>query len=153
MKLRFSLLLVVITLWASAALAIDFGVHGGYYGNDLKEAFVGADIRLPIGPIAIVPNVDFSQSGDIIYWIGSADIDLTYKTSGGPSYWFGAGPVFSYFTGYGKRSREKNYREDAGWDANAGFGWTAAGFKPYVTGRYVKIGDFKVLGAAIGLRF
>jgi hypothetical protein len=152
MKLRFSLL-IVFALSASAAMAVDFGVHGGYYGNDLKQGFVGADLVLPFGPIAIVPNVDVSQSGDIIYWIGSADVDLMYKSSGGPSYWIGAGPAYGYFTGYAKRSHVENVHTDAGWTANAGFGWTAAGFKPYVTGRYVKIENFKALGAAIGLRF
>jgi len=32
-------------------------------------------------------------------------------------------------------------------------GYGAAGFRPYVTGRYMKIKDFKTTGAAIGLRF
>jgi opacity protein-like surface antigen len=153
MKFRISLLCVALALSASAALAVDFGVHGGYYGNDLKEAFVGADLSLPLGPVAFVPNLDYSQTQDIDYWIGSADFDLQYKTSGGPSYWFGAGPSYRYFTGYARRNRVENVKMGIGFDANAGFGWTVGGIKPYVTGRYVRFNDFKALGGAIGLRF
>ena len=147
MRLRFSLLFAALTLSSSAALAVDFGVHGGYYGNDLREAFVGADLRLPFGPIAIVPNVDYSRKHGTGYWFGSGDVDLNYSSSGGPSYWFGAGPTYGYWdTGTFKF-------KEWGWDANAGIGLTAAGFKPYVTGRYIKIKGFKTLGAAVGLRF
>jgi len=153
MKFRFSLSFVALALSASAALAVDFGVHGGYYGNDLKEAFVGADLSLPLGPVAFVPNLDYSQAQAIDYWIGSADFDLQYKTSGGPSYWFGAGPSYRYFTGYARNSRVENVKMGLGFDANAGFGWAAGGIKPYVTGRYVRFDNFKALGAALGLRF
>jgi hypothetical protein len=147
MRLRLSLLFAVLTLSASSALAIDFGVHAGYYGNDLKEAFVGADLNLPLGPVAIVPNIDYARKSGVGYWFASGDLALRYKTSGGPSYWFGAGPTYGYWD-----TGTFTFKE-WGWDANAGFGWTAAGFKPYVTGRYIKIKDFKTLGAAIGLRF
>jgi hypothetical protein len=147
MKLRFALFSVALIVSASAALAVDFGVHAGYYGNDLKEAFVGADLRLPLGPVSIVPNVDYSRSHGVNWWFASGDVNLQYSTSGGPSYWFGAGPTLGYVTVGGDHDSEW------GWDANAGFGWTAAGFKPYITGRYIKIKDFKTLGAAIGLRF
>ena len=154
MKSRLSLLLVMVAFSATAALATDFGVHAGYYGNDLKEAFVGADLVLPFGPVALVPNIDYSRSHGIGYWFGSADLDLRYATSGGPSYWFGAGPTYGYFTGYGKTNPgEPDTEKEWGYDANAGFGWSAGGFKPYVTGRYIKIKEFKTLGAAIGLRF
>jgi hypothetical protein len=148
MKFRFSLLFVALALSASAALAVDFGVHGGYYGNDLKEAFVGADLVLPLGPVAFVPNVDYTQAHDIDYVIGSADFDLRHD-----AYWFGAGPSYRYFTGYARRNRVENVKMGIGFDANAGFAWTAGGIKPYVTGRYVRFDDFKALGAAIGLRF
>src|SRR5438876_7805552 len=83
MKSRLSLLLVMVAFSATAALATDFGVHAGYYGNDLKEAFVGADLVLPFGPVALVPNIDYSRSHGIGYWFGSADLDLRYATSGG----------------------------------------------------------------------
>ena len=147
MKSRLSMLFVALTLCASGAFAIDFGVHGGYYGNDLKEAFVGADLRLPLGPIAIVPNVDYSRKSGVNWWFGSGDLVLQYSTTGGPSYWFGGGPTYGYVSTNGQSDSEW------GWDANAGFGWGMAGFKPYVTGRYIKIKDFKTLGGAIGLRF
>ena len=138
MKLRFSLFLLAFTLATSAAMATDFGIHGGYYGGDLKAGFVGADLRLPFGPVAIMPNIDYSRSHGINWWFASGDVDLQYSTSGGgPSYWFGAGP----------------HNGEWGYDVNAGLGWGAAGFRPYVTGRYMKIKDFKTTGAAIGLRF
>jgi len=152
-KSRVPLVFVAVALAASAALAVDFGVHGGYYGNDLKEAFVGADLSLPLGPVAFVPNIDYTQAHDIDYVIGSADFDLRSKTSRGPSYWFGAGPSYRYFTGYARRSHGENIKTGLGWDANAGFGGTAGGLEPYVTGRYVRFDNFKALGAAIGLRF
>jgi hypothetical protein len=148
MKLRFSLLLAILTLSASGALASDFGVHGGYYGNDLKEAFVGADLRFPLGPISIMPNLDYSRAHDVNWWFASGDVTLGYATSGGgPSYWFGGGPTYGYVNSGGAHDSEW------GWDATAGLGWGAAGFRPYVTGRYIKIRDFKTLGGAIGLRF
>ncbi len=147
MKVRFSFLILAVTFVATAASAIDFGVHAGYYGNDLKEAFVGADLRLPLGPIDIVPNVDYSRKNDVGYWFAGADANLRYQSSGGPSYWFGAGPTYGYWEVGAFEFKEW------GWSANTGIGWTAAGFKPYVTGRYIKIKDFKTLGASIGLRF
>jgi len=148
MKFRFSSLLFALTLTAAAAMATDFGIHGGYYGNDLKEAFVGADLRLPFGPVSIMPNLDYSRSHGINWWFASGDVDLQYATSGGgPSYWFGAGPT------YGRVTAGTAHNGEWGWDVNAGLGWGAAGFRPYVTGRYIKIKDFKTAGAAIGLRF
>ena len=148
MKSRFALMFAALTLFASAALAVDFGVHGGYYGNDLKEAFIGADVRLPLGPLSLMPNLDYTRSEDVNVFFASGDVNLTYSTSpNGPSYWFGAGPTYGY------ARFESDDEGDWGWDANAGFSWAAAGFRPYVTGRYIKINDFKTLGAAIGLRF
>jgi len=56
MKFRLSLLFAALTLFATAAFAADFGVHAGYYGNDVKEAFIGADMRFSLGPITLMPN-------------------------------------------------------------------------------------------------
>ena len=94
MKFRLAFCFVALTRSASAALAVDFGVRGGYYGNDLKEAFVGADLRVPIGPVAIIPNVDHSHKGDVDYWFFNGDLALSYQTGRGPSYWFGGGPSY-----------------------------------------------------------
>ena len=98
--------------------------------------------------MALIPNVDYSRSHGINWWFGSADLDLQFATGGGgPSYWLGAGPTYGRVTSGGAHEGEW------GWDVNAGLGWGAAGFRPYVTGRYIKIKDFKTLGGAIGLRF
>ena len=115
MKSRVPLVFVAVALAASAALAVDFGVHGGYYGNDLKEAFVGADLSLPLGPVAFVPNIDYTQAHDIDYVIGSADFDLRSKTSRGPSYWFGAGPTYGRVTAGSAHNGEWGYDVNRDW--------------------------------------
>ena len=156
MKYRVSVTIFAIMLSTVAVFASDFGVHAGYYGSDLKEAFVGADLMLPIGPAALVPNIDYSRKSGIGYWFGSVDLDLRYASSGA-SYWFGAGPTYAYFTGYGGEASEYggsgNTYKEWGWDVNGGLGWRMGGLKPYATVRYLKIHEFRSTGAAIGLRF
>ena len=135
-----------IALCAGVASATDFGAHAGYYGGDLKQAFLGFDAMMPIGPAALMPNIDYSKKNGIGYWFASVDLNLK-NPGGGPAWWFGAGPTYGYFTGYGSSAHQW------GWDVNGGFGWARGEAKPYVTLRYIKIKDFKTTGAAIGIRF
>jgi hypothetical protein len=148
MKFRISLLSLFIALAALTASAADFGIHGGYYWGDLKQWAVGADAQWPIGPAAISPNIDYSRKNGVGWWFASGDIDLRFATGGGgPAYWIGAGPTYGYVTYQGDHDSEW------GWDANGGISWAMGGLKPYVSGRYVKIKDFRSTGAFIGLRF
>ena len=114
--------------------------------QDLKQVFIGADWMMPVGPAALMPNIDFARKNGIDYWFGSIDLDLRYPTSG-TSFWFGAGPTYGYLNGSGFSDHQW------GWDVNAGVGLGGGAMKPYITGRYIKIKDFKTSGAAIGLRF
>ncbi len=154
MKSRLSLALFSVVLCAAPAWASDLGIHAGYYGNGIKEAFVGADLSFPLGPVSLMPNVDYTKSHGVGYWWFNGDIVLRIPSSGGPNWWIGAGPTYAYFTNYysaypGASSTFKEW----GWDATGGLGWTMAGFKPYATVRYMKVKNEKTTGAAIGLRF
>jgi hypothetical protein len=154
MKFRLLLFVLVLLLCAGAASAQNFGVHAGYYSSDLKQWFVGADAMFPFGPVAFSPNVDYSRKNGIGYWFGSADLDLHYNVSGGPEYWFGAGPTYGYFTGYNTGIYSSSSTHQWGWDVNGGLGFSSGpGTRPYVSARYIKIKDFKTIGGAVGLRF
>ena len=155
----FSLILMSFPLVAAAA---DFGAHIGYYDNDVKKAYIGADLSFPIGPIAIMPNIDYWKEHSEGYWLGGGDIVLRYGDKG-MAWWLGAGPTYGYVTGYHEPATVYgeiggpfgNGKDKAwGWDANGGvtFGnW--GGVRPYVTGRYNKVKDLKVGGVAVGIRF
>ena len=146
MKFRISLFSLAIALFAIAASASDFGVHGGYYWGDLKQWAVGVDAQWPIGPIAISPNIDYSRKNGVNWYFGSADVDLRFA-SGGASYWFGAGPT------YGRVETGGVHDSEWGWDANGGIAFATGGIKPYVSARYLKIKDFRSTGAFLGVRF
>lgn len=141
---------LVFGLCATRVWASDFGIHAGYDGSDVKAIFLGADFMVPMGPAVIMPNLDYTKKNGIGYWFGSVDLDLK-NPGGGPSWWFGAGPTYGYFTysGYFASSSDHQW----GWDLNGGVGWNTGTMKPYVTARYIKIKEFKTTGVAIGLRF
>jgi len=98
----FLILMAVMT--AATAVAADFGGHIGYYDNDVKKPYIGVDFSLPIGPIAIMPNVDYWRANGYGYWVGGADVDLKFAQSSGPSFWLGAGPTYGWVTGSGNGS-------------------------------------------------
>jgi predicted ribosomally synthesized peptide with SipW-like signal peptide len=154
MKFRILSTLLIVAMCAVSAPAQTFGVHAGYYGNEIKEAFVGGDLLIPLGPLALMPNIDYTRSHGVGYWWFSGDVTLRMQTSGGGAWWLGAGPTYAYFTDYDKEypGEESTYKK-WGWDATAGLGWKFAGFSPYLTGRYMKVEDEKTVGAAVGLRF
>ena len=154
MKLRIVLFSIVIALAAIAASAADFGVHGGYYWGDLKQWAAGVDAQWPIGPVAISPNVDYSRKNGLSWWFGSADVDLRFSPTGGPAFWVGAGPTYGRVGTSAFASSSSNSSSEWGWDVNAGAGFGAmGGVRPYVSGRYLKIKDFRSTGAFVGVRF
>ena len=83
----FSLILMSFPLVAAAA---DFGAHIGYYDNDVKKAYIGADLSFPIGPIAIMPNIAYWKEHSEGYWLGGGDVVLRYGDKG-MAWWLGAG--------------------------------------------------------------
>jgi hypothetical protein len=182
MRLRLTLILVFLFgLFALTATASDFGAHVGEYQQDLQAWQVGADVMIPLGPIAFAPNVDYSRKSGIGWWFGNADVDLRYGNSSGGAWWVGAGPTYGYVTGYNSGS-STGYRHVTplqysggggggtnpspafggtsgssnsawGWDANAGYSFKTGGLKPYIGARYQKIKSFKSASGSIGLRF
>ena len=157
MKFRMIVLFLAVVACAAVASAQNFGVHAGYYSSDLKQWFAGADVMIPFGPVALIPNVDYSRKNGLGYWFASADLDLHYKETGAfhpnMDYWFGAGPTYGYITGYNSSIYGSSSEHQWGWDVNGGFGFAAEHTHPYFTARYIKIKDFKTIGGAIGLRF
>ena len=150
MRLKILLLTLATVLVAMAASASDFGVHAGYYSGDLKQWAAGVDAQWPIGPVAIAPNIDYSRKNGLSWWFGSVDLDLRYAPGSGPAFWFGAGPS------YGRVSTQAvggNSASEWGWDANVGVGWNTGSIKPYLSGRYQKIKEFRSTGGFVGLRF
>ena len=155
-----------------SAFAADFGGHIGYFDNDVKKAYIGADVMLPIGPIVIAPNIDYWKEHGVGYWIGNGDVALQFKQAGG-TFWVGAGPAYGYLTNYHYTATGtgrvhslqysgggNNPEEGFGNDSDTAWGWSATGgfafggrFRPYVTGRYDKIKSLKAGGAAVGIRF
>ncbi len=174
---------VAIALSATAARAVDFGAHVGYFGNDVKKVYVGADLALPFGMFALVPNIDYTRSNGIGLWYGNIDGALRFTPSGsGTMLSVGAGPTYGYVTGYGSSStrgyaivRENAYGGGGGggggttspvlgpgfngnssawgWDINAAASFHTGMLRPYATLRYDKVKNVKATGLAVGLRF
>jgi len=104
------LLIPVLSLLVTATcVAADFGAHVGYYDNDAKKAYIGVDLGLPIGPVALMPNIDYWRQNGYGYWIGNADVNLKWTQSNGPSFWVGAGPTYARITGSGSGSGTGGY--------------------------------------------
>ena len=98
--LLFSLILMSFSLVAAAA---DLGAHIGYYDNDVKKPYIGVNLSFPVGPVSIVPNVDYWKDHGVGYWLGGGDVVLRFN-NGGTGYWVGAGPTYGYLTSYGSGS-------------------------------------------------
>lgn len=177
MASKIGTLIVISSLVALGASAVDFGAHAGYYGNTVRRAYAGADVVIPFGMIAISPNLDYTRAHGEGLWFGNADVALRFN-HGGPSFWVGAGPTYGYITSYGSRN-SGGYRNvqplvtypptnggggtramtfgngstrQWGWDANAGVDFGGA-LRPYVTARYNKVKSMKTTGIAVGVRF
>jgi hypothetical protein len=100
-----SILSVAVLMFsiASVAAAADIGGHVGYFDNDVKKPIIGVDFALPLGPIAIMPNLDYWRSHGYGYWIANGDVTFRFA-NGGSSYWIGAGPTYGWVTGSGSGS-------------------------------------------------
>jgi hypothetical protein len=94
-----TLILVAI---ATVADAVDFGGHVGYFGNDVKNADIGVNMMIPLGMIALAPNIDYTKQDNAGLWFGNADVAFRFPagTKNGPSYWVGAGPTYGYVSNY-----------------------------------------------------
>lgn len=168
MSRKICMMLGPLLLFATAASALDLGAHIGYFDNDLKKGYVGADLMFPIGPVSIAPNVDYTKFHGAGLWWGNADVVFRFSPGTSPSFWAGAGPTYYYVTGasgsgstggysYGgggvfSAASNSNTIKKWGWDVNGGiaFGGT---LRPYITARYNKIKQYKAGGVAVGLRF
>src|SRR5207245_498231 len=162
---KISMTLIMLPLFAVASSAVDLGAHVGYYDNDVKKAFVGADLMLPIGSLlAIAPNIDYTKIGGSGLWWGNADLALRFSQGRGPSFWVGAGPTYYYVTNASESSEGYAHNgvfsalandptiREWGWDVNGGVSFSGT-FRPYFTARYNKIKEYKAGGVAVGLRF
>src|SRR5436305_14994800 len=94
-SILFGLILMAISMTAAAA---DFGAHIGYYDNDVKKAYIGADVSFVLGPVALMPNVDYWKEHGAGYWLGGGDVVLRGGSTG-MAWWVGAGPTYGYITG------------------------------------------------------
>jgi hypothetical protein len=147
MKLRATTISIFLLLVSLAASATEFGARVGYYGQDIKKAFGGAEVAFAVGPVVVTPSVDYIRVSGVNLWFASGDVQYVGRRAGAPWWWLGAGPTYGYARFQGISGH------DWGWDVNAGVGWELTSVKPYVTLRYVKIKDLKAPGAAVGLRF
>jgi hypothetical protein len=145
---KLTLIAAAVLLFSAGSAFAQASVRVGYFGNDIKKAFVGADVSVPIGSfLAITPGVDYTRVEGVNIWFAAADLQLMMHPANGPMWWVGAGPTYGYARFQGIHD------SDWGWDANAGLGWRMGGLSPYATLRYVKIQDLKTTGVALGLRF
>ena len=103
---------------AALASAADFGGHVGYFGEDVKKADVGVNVMIPLGMIALAPNIDYTKQDQAGLWFGNADVAWQFKSKTGPSYWVGAGPTYGYVSnyssgtaGYGTRTRSVHAKQ------------------------------------------
>ena len=99
MRYKPILFILTILLAAVAAHAADFGGHVGYFGNDIKNAYLGVDLMAPIGPIAIVPNFDYAKAHGLGYWWAHGDVAYRFNLGSGQTFWVGAGPSYEFLTG------------------------------------------------------
>lgn len=100
---------VFILLIAAAAVAADVGGHVGYFDNDVKKAYIGVDAGLPLGPIALMPNIDYWRANGYGYWLGNANVALKWAQPNGASFWVGAGPTYGWVTGSGSSGGSSGY--------------------------------------------
>ena len=125
-----ALILVAI---AAAAGAVDFGGHVGYFGNDVKNADVGVNMMIPLGIIALAPNIDYTKQDQAGLWFGNADIAFRFPagTKSGATYWVGAGPTYGYVSNYtegvgASRTRPVSARQYGGGGGAGGSGSSGA---------------------------
>ena len=163
---RTCMMLIPFLLFAVGASAVDFGAHIGYFDNDVKKAYVGADLMFPIGPVSIAPNIDYTKIGSAGLWWANGDVVFRFGQGRGPSFWVGAGPTYYYVTNADQAGAAGGYSsgrfflaetnsdtiKEWGWDVNAGIGFSGT-LRPYVTARYNKIKEYKAGGVAVGIRF
>src|SRR5689334_20054884 len=104
---------------AATAGATDIGGHVGYMGNDVQNADVGVNVMIPLGVVALFPNIDYTKQDQAGLWFGNADVAFRFPTRGknGPSYWVGAGPTYGYVSNYSSTS--------------SGYGWRAVRARQY----------------------
>lgn len=170
MSRKIAIALFLLSLSAVPVSALDVGAHLGYFGNDVKKAYVGVDAMFPIGMFAIAPNIDYTKASGAGLWWGNADLDLRFNKGMGRTFWVGAGPTYYYVTNYHEESgstttgpyghgsvfsaasTDESTIREWGWDVNGGFELGGT-FRPYFTARYNKIKEYKAGGVAVGIRF
>lgn len=100
MRYKPILFIVAVLLAAGSAFAADFGGHVGYFGNDIRNAYLGVDAMFPVGPIALVPNFDYAKAHGLGYWWANGDVAFRFAPGGGATFWVGAGPAYEFLTGH-----------------------------------------------------
>jgi len=85
---------------AAVASAADFGGHVGYFGSDVQKADVGVNVMVPLGMLALMPNIDYTRNNQAGLWFGNADVALRFGGRSGTTYWVGAGPTYGYVSNY-----------------------------------------------------
>lgn len=147
------------------AVAADVGGHIGYYGSDVQMPAIGVDLRVPIGMIAIGPNLDYTREKAMGLWLASADFAARFGNA-----WIGIGPAYKFEThddgSYGGEVPDPGDRRRVshltaagteavrpwGWDVNGGLEFSGS-LRTYVVGRYHHVGTLKTAGIAVGIRF
>jgi hypothetical protein len=145
---RMSSIFVFLTLVCVTAASAQVSARVGYYGLDLKRAFVGVDYQFGTQPFRVTPGIDFTRSSGVNLYLASVDLQYAAAVAGSSSaWWIGAGPTYARATFGGASGHAW------GGNVNTGYEWKMSGWTPYVTLRYVKIKSGKTAGAALGFRF
>jgi hypothetical protein len=124
-----------------------FGVRGGVY-TDISEAFVGAELLLPVGhDIFVNPNIEYVFVQNATYMTFNMDAHVDLPTHGRAYVWLGAGLGAIYFNPDGPASGNT----EVGANFLGGVG-LKGDVIPYVQAKVI-VKDATEFVLAFGLRF
>lgn len=149
-SLILSLSIFALLLFAPAAIAADFGVRAGRF-NDAGDNFVGADLELGLGPVRLIPNIEYvlTDNSDDTVLLGS--VDLTYE--------FGRSAIKPYVgAGLGALYTDSDFGDNTEslFNVVGGLKWDLSFIKPYAQVKYFKLfdsSDADDIALTVGIRF
>jgi len=143
--LAFALAFTLVPATADAILSFD--ARGGRY-LDPEEWFLGAGLHVGLGPIDIVPNVEYAFiSGGTLYTL-NVDGTFTILPMVAANVWIGGGLAL---VGAGVEGSDTN--TEGGVNLLVGAGLNAIVLKPFAQFKYIISDDSSGAVLAIGARF
>ena len=147
--------IVAVTLAATPAAAVDFGVRGGVY-DDADAGFIGGELLMGVtGRWFFNPNLEYVFVDDGSLWTLNADVHYDFPSRDGLALWAGGGPAVIFRETDPPRSCprcEGDDETDIGLNLLGGVGLIRGSMRPYLQGKLI-LSDGTEASLAVGLRF